>query len=213
MKNCIKPILILLLTVTNSISRTSQENMYTKPKLIGNCEGCEAIFEHDLTKLNSVDTLPDFNNKGPKIKITGTVYKPGGKEPAPNVVLYVYHTNQRGIYPTKGDEKGWEKRHGYIRGWIKTDANGKYAFYTLKPGIYPSRKTPAHIHLTILEPNGKYYWLHSYHFDGDPLLTAKERSTESPRGGSTGIIYLRKEGNLLEGHRDIELGKNIPGYE
>ena len=213
MKGNIGPALILLFVITNSMSCTSQENMYSKPKLIGTCEGCEAIFEHDLTNLNSVDTLPDFSNKGQKIKIFGTVYKLGGKEPAPNVVLYVYHTNQEGIYPTKGDEKGWAKRHGYIRGWIKTDANGRYAFYTLKPGIYPSRKTPAHIHLTILEPNGKYYWLHSYHFDGDPLLTAKERSTESPRGGSNGIIYLQREGNLLIGHRDIELGKNIPGYE
>ena len=90
-------------------------------KLVGGpCEGCEAIFEYGDKKLTAVDTLPDFHDPGPRIKITGTIYKPDGKTPAKDVILYIYHTNQKGIYATKGDEKGWARRHGYIRGWIKT---------------------------------------------------------------------------------------------
>lgn len=183
-------------------------------KLVGGpCEGCEAIFENGNMELYSIDTLPDFKDKGRKIKVTGTLYQKDGKTPAKGVILYIYHTDQNGIYATKGGETGWAKRHGYIRGWIKTDEDGKYTFYTLKPGTYPSRSTPAHIHLTILEPNGKYYWLGSYHFEGDSLLTDKEISPESPRGGSSGLLSLRKEGNLWIGERDFILGKNISGYE
>lgn len=179
----------------------------------GPCEGCEAVFEYGNKKLNSIDTLPDFNDPGLKIKITGTIYQSDGTTPAEGVILYIYHTDQNGIYATKGDEKGWASRHGYIRGWIRTVRNGKYTFYTLKPGTYPDRSSPAHIHPVLLEPDGKYYWLGSFHFAGDPLLTEKEIHPVSPRGGSSGLMKLEKEGNLRVGRSDIVLGKNVPGYD
>lgn len=201
----------ILLTVLLSSCANSQNQ--DKSKLVGLCEGCEAIFEYGDKELTSVDTLPDFNDEGLRIKVTGTIYQNDGTTPAEGVILYIYHTDQDGIYATKGDETGWAKRHGYIRGWIKTDSNGKYTFYTLKPGIYPDRSSPAHIHPTILEPNGKYYWLGSYHFENDSLLTDKEINPDSPRGGSSELLTLRKEGNIWVGGRDVILGKNVPDYE
>lgn len=183
-----------------------------QPKLIGSCEGCEAIFEYGDKKLNSVDTLPGFKEATTKIKITGTVYQPDGKTPAEGVILYVYHTNEDGIYPTKGGEKDWSRRHGNIRGWMKTGDDGRYTFYTLQPGTYPSRTDPAHIHPTILEPDGKYYWVDEYLFEGDPLLTKQHLSTGTPVGGSSGILQLKKEGDLLVGERNFVLGKNVAGY-
>lgn len=205
--------LTTILSIVLLSSCASSQNQ-TAPKLVGGpCEGCEAIFEYGDRVLSSVDTLPDFNHPGTKIKITGTIYQSDGTTPAENVILYVYHTNQEGIYATRGGETGWAKRHGYIRGWVKTDKNGKYAFYTLKPGVYPSRSEPAHIHPTILEPNGKYYWLESYLFAGDPLLTETEINPESPRGGSSGLISLRTEEGIMVGTRDFILGRNIPNYK
>ena len=38
-------------------------------------------------------------------------------------------------------------------------------------------------------------------------------NTRSPRGGSSGIMELKKEDDLLMGERDIVLGKNLSGYE
>lgn len=181
-------------------------------ELIGTCEGCEAIFEFGDRELSAVDTLKDFADPGPKLKISGIVYESDEKTPAENVILYIYHTDQDGVYPTKGDEKGWAKRHGYIRGWIKTDENGRYTFYTLKPGTYPSGSEPAHIHITLLEPDGRYYWLNSYYFADDPLLKEEDRQSSSIRGGGNNILNLKKENNLLIGIRDIILGKNVPGY-
>jgi len=199
---------------TSDLGGCTQVPDKRQSKLVGGpCEGCEAIFEYPTSQFSSIDSLPDFNDDGPRIKISGTVYKTGGIEPACGVILYVYHTNQEGVYPTTGNETGWAKRHGYIRGWIQTDKEGKYTFYTLKPGTYPSRSSAAHIHITILEPNGKYYWLGSYLFAGDPLLTDKQLNNESPRGGSNGIIAFEQEGDLMVGVRNIELGKNVPNYE
>jgi len=130
-----------------------------------------------------------------------------------NIILYVYHTNQEGIYKPKENPKGWEKKHGYVRGWVKTDEKGQYSFYTLKPAPYPNRSEPAHIHYTILEPNGKYYWLGSSRFKGNSLLTENEINPDSPRGGSTGLLHLKKEGDIWVGTRNIVLGKNIPDHE
>jgi protocatechuate 3,4-dioxygenase beta subunit len=209
----IRPQIILMLMILLSSCGNPQNIDKSEGELIGGpCEGCEAVFEYGDRELSPVDTLPDFNNNGLKLKLTGTIYKSDGITPVENVILYIYHTNQNGIYPTKGDETGWAKRHGYIRGWIKTNDDGKYTFYTLKPGTYPNRSAPAHIHPVILEPDGKYYWIEEYLFEDDPLLTEKEISKTSPRGGNSGILSLKKEGDLWVGERDIILGKNVPGY-
>ena len=77
------------------------------PKLVGRCEGCEAIFEYGTKELAPVDTLPDFKDDGPKLKVTGIIYQQNGKTPAAGVVLYIYHTDQTGVYPTRGVETGW----------------------------------------------------------------------------------------------------------
>lgn len=184
-----------------------------QPRLVGGpCEGCEAVFEYGQRPLSPVDTLPDFHQPGPKLKVTGTVYQTDGKTPAAGVILYLYHTDQTGVYPSRQARTRWERRHGTIRGWVKTDANGRYTFYTLRPGTYPSRSQPAHIHVVILEPDGKYYWVTSFVFADDPLLQEKDRKPRSPRGGSSGVLRLRQEGDLLVGHRDFILGRNIPGY-
>jgi protocatechuate 3,4-dioxygenase beta subunit len=126
--------------------------------------------------------------------------------------LYVYHTDQSGRYPRKGNEAGWAARHGYLRGWIKTNADGKYKFLTLKPGAYPEGGNPAHIHATIKEPGVQEYWIDEYLFEGDPFLTEKVRKSLGNRGGN-GIVKTSKvkNGNLIM-KRDIILGVNVPGY-
>lgn len=179
----------------------------------GSCEGCEALLEYGTKHLNAVDTLPDFNDKGPKLLVTGTIFNKDGKTPAKDVILYIYHTDQTGEYPTRGNESGWAKRHGYIRGWIKTGADGKYSFYTLRPAAYPGRQNPEHIHPTIKPPGYSPYWIDEYLFDDDPILTSRERNSQRGRGGK-GIVKTTKNSSGMQvAKRDIILGLNVPGYE
>jgi len=191
-------------------SQDNQEQNRSFELLGGPCEGCEAIFEYDNQLLTPIDTLPDFDKQGPRMKVTGTIYYQDGKTPAADIILYIYHTNGSGIYPKKGNETGWAKRHGYIRGWIRTNAEGKYAFFTLRPGAYPERLTPEHIHATILDDKG-YYYIDDYLFDDDPLLTPTHRNSRKNKGGS-GIIELKEENGMLITERDITLGLNISNY-
>jgi len=203
-----------LIALLGAWARSQPPSGTAGPYLVGGpCEGCEAVLEYGDRDPGPELVLPDFDGDGQRIKVTGTVYQPDGRTPAADVILYVYHTDPQGIYPTRGDERGWGRRHGDIRGWLKTGPDGRYTFYTLKPAAYPDSTIPAHIHLTVLEPDGAYYWLESYHFSGDPHLTARERSPAAPRGGSSGLLDLKPEGDMWVGVRHIVLGRNVPGYD
>ena len=175
----------------------------------GRCEGCEAVFEYGDRELTPTDTLPGFETAArPLLRVKGTIYEADGTTPADGVILYVYHTNGDGIYPTRGDETGWGRQHGFIRGWIRTEADGRYEFFTRLPGSY--NNAPAHIHPTILEPDGRYYYVDEIVFEGDPNLD--ESYEEGGRGGS-GVVSLTREGEFLVAERDIILGRAVPGYE
>ena len=210
--------LVLSLTSLTACSQNAADQQHksteTKQLVGGACEGCEAMYEESpsFDNLNAVDTLPDFNDPGPKIEISGIVYQRDQRTPAKDVVIYVYHTDQSGRYPAKAGQTGWAKRHGYIRGWVKTDQNGFYQFYTLRPARYPEGDAIEHIHVTVKEPGKNEYWISEYLFDDDPLLTAAERKKYEHRGGN-GILKLVPQANgISHGTRHIVLGLNVPDY-
>lgn len=204
--------LSLLLALWLCISCNAQTKNSTTKLVGGGCEGCEAIYEYGNKKLTTTDTLPEYENNVPKLKIFGTVFKKDGISPAEDVMIYIYHTNRKGIYETKGNETGWAKRHGFIRGWVKTGKDGKYTFYTFRPASYPDRSEPEHIHITVKEPDKNEYYLDDYLFADDPILTKNKRNKAENRGGS-GIMKPVEENGILTIERNIILGKNIPNYE
>ncbi len=187
-------------------------------KVGGRCEGCEAIYESPVAfnQLNEADTLPDFIEPGPKIEISGIIYQLDGVNPAKGIVLYIYHTDQKGLYSKKGNDSSirqgdWAKRHGYIRGWVKTNAEGFYKFYTLVPASYPNSNNPKHIHPTIKEPGKSEYWIDDFVFDDDPLLPNEERLKNKPVGGN-GVLKTTMKDGMLRATRNITLGLNVINY-
>ena len=189
------------------------KNNVNDKKVGGGCEGCEAIYESKipLNALNEVDTLPIFNEEGPKLVVSGTVYKSDGKTPAPGVIIYIYHTDQQGKYRVTGNETGWEKRHGRIRAWMKTNVNGQYKFYTVRPASYSKTGPPAHIHTIVKEPGKTEYWIDDFLFDDDPFLTITEKNNQRGIGGN-GILKTTQKGGVQFAERNIYLGKNVDGY-
>ncbi len=163
-------------------------------------------------KLSPETELPHKGEAGEPLEIEGVIYQSDGKTPAADVILYVYHTDAAGLYTPAAEQKV-ALRHGHLRGWMKTDATGRYKFRTIRPAPYPKTTIPAHIHPTIKEPGKNEYYVDAYHFDDDPLLTEKERRNEEGRGGS-GIISLTKNADgVWLGRRDIILGRNVPDYK
>jgi protocatechuate 3,4-dioxygenase, beta subunit len=211
--------IILILLIAASFSSCAQHENKTQTqknitaKIIGGgCECCEAIYQGMPEQLNYETTIPPRNEPGELLEISGTVFQKDGKTPAPNVILYIYHTNAKGYYEPAKDQAGCAKRNGHLRGWMKTNEKGEYKFNTIKPAPYPKASIPAHIHPVIKEPGKNEYYIDEFLFDDDTLLTANERSRQENRGGS-GIVKLSKSANgIWIGKRDIVLGKNIPDY-
>lgn len=205
-------------TLTNCNGQIKTDNKQSElqidnKKLVGGgCDGCELMYVGMPKSITAIDTSAGWTEKGQKLLITGTVYKLGGKIPAPNVVIYYWQTDNNGYYsPREGmDERA--KRHGHIRGWVKSDENGKYSIYTIRPTPYPNRDAPAHIHTSIKEPNIKdEYYIDAFVFDDDKLLTGEKRKAHKNRGGS-GILRVLIDKNMQIAEHNIILGLNIPNY-
>ena len=204
---------ILLLSAV--ISACNAQSSSTNERIVGGpCEDCEALLDYQMLSIQPAasTTLPGFIENEPKIKITGTVFHSDGKTPASKVLLYVYHVDRDGIYQASDQPVGWEKRHGQHRAWLETDENGQYTFYTFRPAAYPEVGEPEHIHIYVKEPTTAPYYIDSFLFEDDPLLTREIIDREKRRGGS-GIVKLTEEEGVLTANRDIILGLNIPNYE
>lgn len=143
--------------------------------------------------------------------MSGTIFKKDGKTPAPGVILYVYHTDNKGKY-TPASKQTDARRHGHLRGWIKTDERGRYEFNTIRPASYPSRSDPQHIHAILKESETSLYWIDDFLFQDDPLLTEKAKARQQNRGGSGVIKLVKNENGVWIGTRNIILGMNVSGY-
>lgn len=159
-----------------------------------------------------IDTSPGWPQDGQRLKISGVVYKADGKTPVPGAVLYYYHTDVNGLYSFRPGLHPEAIRHGYIRGWVKSDERGRYTLFTVRPGAYPGRVEPAHIHLSVYEPGiPNPYYLDELVFDDAPLLTTRKRKEMRNRGGS-GVLRLRPEGKVMVARHNVILGLNIPNH-
>ncbi len=180
-------------------------------KVGGPCDGCELIYEGMPQSMGWQTNLTSSVEPGEILTMTGTIYKKDGRTPAPNVILYVYHTDNKGYYSPSNNQVH-AKRHGHIRGWMKTDSRGRYQFKTIRPAAYPERNIPQHIHPVIKEEGLSEYYIDEYLFDDDPLLTEAERKKQEKRGGSGIIKLTRNSKGEWIGKRDLVLGLNIPDY-
>jgi protocatechuate 3,4-dioxygenase beta subunit len=200
--------ILLLLSLLQGCQSSAQPQ---KNLVGGGCDGCELIYEGMPKSLNWETRIPEAKEPGEPMEISGTIYRVDGRTPAANVILYVYHTDATGLYAPAADQTVG-RRHGHLRGWVNTGADGRYQFRSVKPAAYPGRAIPAHIHPIIKEPDKNEYYIDEYRFEDDPLLTVEERAKEEKRGGS-GIIKLTRQNGVWVGHRDIVLGFNIPNYK
>ena len=208
-------LLIIMMGCNDSFrSHSTAQSTTVKPSGVvgGPFENAEFMYIGMPEEILAVDTSAGWEQDGQKLLIRGTIYKSDGKTPAPDVILYYYHTDIHGLYADRESLDRRVVRHGYIRGWVKSDKKGRYAIYTVRPGTYPNKGEAAHIHPSVKEPGiEKEYYLDAFVFDDDPLLTADKREAMENRGGS-GILRVVVDGELQIAEHNIILGLNIPNY-
>ncbi len=172
------------------------------------CEGCEAVGERNFATLPSVVNIAPESEPGEPLVLTGRVFHPDKQTAAADVVIYAHHTDANGVYSRGVPGTEWSMRHGRLRGWIKTDREGRYTFRTIKPAPYPGRDLPAHIHLFIGEPGRPPYYIDDVVFAGEFGVTREYLARQERRGGSGVVAPQRTDDGTLLVRRDIVLERH-----
>lgn len=202
------PLLVLMsLITTATLAQVHKERVVGLP-----CEGCEAVFDGIPAQLNSRARVAPKTEPGPPLVVVGKVLDSNAR-PRPGVIVYAYQTNSKGIYPESPAVRDPEtRRHGTLRAWARTDSSGRYAFDTIRPGSYPGRDVPEHIHMHVIEPGCSTYYIDDITLRDDPKLTPKQVSVVARGRGGNGISTPTRKDGVWYVTRDIHLGKNIPGH-
>lgn len=130
-------------TQTTGESLTDSAKTVAAQEKLPDCDWCGA--DEAQENISWQATLAQKDEPGTWITVKGQIFHPDKKTPAKDIVLYLYHTNAKGIYEKKGNETGNGKRHGYLRGWLKSDESGRYEFYNPQARVLSKfNRTGAH---------------------------------------------------------------------
>jgi protocatechuate 3,4-dioxygenase beta subunit len=100
--------------------------------------------------------LTEANAKGRPAEITGYVLTRACR-PVARALLDLWHADEGGQY----DERGFR-----YRGHVFTDAQGRYRFRTIMPGLYPGRTR--HYHIKVQSPGQRLLTTQLY-FPNEPF--------------------------------------------
>jgi protocatechuate 3,4-dioxygenase beta subunit len=164
--------------------------------------GC-ARAEDPCATATSKTVLAKKGEPGEPLRVRGVVYRADGVTPAAGVILYAYQTDRKGRYihvPTS--------RTPRIKGWMRTDNEGRFEFLTIRPGPYPNRTEPAHIHFHLWGPEKGVppQWNVDLLFEDDKLIKEARRA-ESAALGKFAFIKapVKGEDGVFETTLDIRL--------
>lgn len=180
-----------------------------EPVIGGACEGCENVFVGMPAELSNEARIAPEGASGDPMQISGVVRDAVGN-PVPGVIVYAYSTNSEGVYP---EDSAHHTPHGAYRGWVKSGEDGSFLFHSIRPGHYPERNVPEHVHMHVIEPGCGTYYIEDMVFLDDPLLTEQEKlAREKATRGGQGMIRALLVMGTWYAIRDITLGASIPGY-
>lgn len=148
-------------------------------------------------------TMAPRDEPGERMVVTGRVVGADGRTPLRDVSIYVYQTDRDGIYSKPVNDS----RTPRLRGYMRTDAEGRYEFSTIKPGSYPNTRNPAHIHYVVNAPGLKER-IFEIVFAEDPLVDQRirERAAMEDSGFSIRPLARDAEG-VWRCTQDIQLKK------
>lgn len=141
---------------------------------------------------------------GERLVVSGRIFGADGRTPIEGALLYVYHTDARGLYSERDGQGGPPDPR--LKARMKTNAEGRFEFRTIKPASYPNSRAPAHIHAITTGPGNPKEWFDMFLFEGDPFISDDERRRTEGLGTFSSIMAVRRDGDgVLRCGRDIRL--------
>ncbi|WP_431157744.1 hypothetical protein [Winogradskyella poriferorum] len=173
-------------------------SVYAQDSLLDN----HPIYDYVNVQLKNSDTIPDYNTKKEKLKVTGTIYLSDGTTPASDVILFIEQADENGNFDLREEN---DKRYVHHSAQVKTDADGKYTFYTFVPGNDRRYNQPQQIFPVIKEPSKKAYEINTFLFDEDPLLSKRCKKKIKKQNNVARILQPKEVDGILVAQRDIIL--------
>ena len=137
------------------------------------------VYGHDAVGPNDNDlTINGRKNGEPigeRIVVSGRVTDEAGR-PIKNTLVEVWQANSAGRYIHRVDQHDAPLDPNFLGGGrCVTDEDGRYKFYTIKPGSYPwgnhpNAWRPAHIHFSLFGQQYSSRLITQMYFPGDPLM-------------------------------------------
>lgn len=150
-------------------------------------------------RLTSTARIAPEGEPGTPLVINGRVFRADGRTPAPGIIVFAYHTDRTGVYDARANgPHSWR-----LKGWAITDAAGRFEFRTIRPGAYPGRNEPQHVHFSIEGPSVPRQSPTALEFDDDPKIGAPQREASKAAGPFGGVRPVTKRAGV--DHVEINL--------
>jgi protocatechuate 3,4-dioxygenase, beta subunit len=204
-----------LLTSCTGQTKPNNQNppsIETQKIVGGGCDGCELMYVDMPKEILSEHTSLGWTEGTQKLLLTGKVLQLDGRTPAPNVVIYYWHTDEKGLYSSNSKTPTKAIRHGKLRGWVKSGEDGSYGIKTSRPAAYPNENIPQHIHLSIKEPDIQNEYYADLYFDDDRLYLAHKKKYGRFDRAGTELLRVLLDNKIQVAEHNIVLGLNIPNY-
>jgi protocatechuate 3,4-dioxygenase beta subunit len=162
----------------------------------------------------SAITIAGPREPGQRMVVSGQVFLPDGRTPAAGIIMFAWHTDAKGLY---SDDHS--VMHPRLRGWMKTDAQGRYEYRSIRPAPYPQRNSPAHVHVQFWGPGIAAQFAQELNFDDDPLVKPEDRRRSAELGRFAfvrpaelrdGVLYVTQDFHL---HGAAPFGNALFGVE
>jgi protocatechuate 3,4-dioxygenase, beta subunit len=151
----------------------------------------------------SMVTIAAKEEPGERLVVTGQLFGSDGKTPLAGASVYVYHTDAKGFYTPDTNDN----RNPRLRGYMRTDAQGRYEYSTIKPAPYPNNRIAAHIHYVVNAP-GYLERVFEIVFEGDPNIDQRMRTDAAKEYSAFSIRTLtRDQQGVWHCTQDIKLRK------
>ncbi|MFQ5914033.1 MAG: protocatechuate 3,4-dioxygenase subunit beta [Nitrospinota bacterium] len=130
---------------------------------------------------------------GERIIVTGRVLDEDGRA-VPDTLIEIWQANQAGRYIHVVDQHPAPLDPNFLgAGRCMTDSEGRYKFYTIKPGAYPwanhhNAWRPNHIHFSVFGRSFVTRLVTQMYFPGDPLLDLDPIFQSAPKDARERLI-------------------------
>jgi protocatechuate 3,4-dioxygenase beta subunit len=122
--------------------------------------------------LTSTGRMAPPTEPGIPLVIHGRAVAEDGRTPVAGAIIFGYHTDRQGHYDSAAaGPHSWR-----LKGWVRTAADGRFELASIRPGAYPGRGIPQHVHLNVFLADGQRYWSDELRFADDPLVPPGERA-------------------------------------